>query len=223
MNDDIISVEHAQENYINALSNGLLKIYSKMGIGTLQSYHGAQIFEAVGIDSDTVNTYFPGTVSRIEGINLDIIAQEVAKRHHYTFNPLRNPYPNLLEGGNIQWRRGGENHLFNPETIHKLQHSCRTNDYGLFKEYSSYVNQQATRLNTIRGLLKFKPSTPISIDEVEPLENILKRFSTGAMSFGSLSKEAHENLARAMNQIGGKSKFRRRRRVQRSTLQCSNA
>lgn len=205
MNDDIISVEHAQENYINALSNGLLKIYSKMGIGTLQSYHGAQIFEAVGINSDTVNTYFPGTVSRIEGINLDIIAQEVAKRHHYTFNPLRNPYPNLLEGGNIQWRRGGENHLFNPETIHKLQHSCRTNDYDLFKEYSSYVNQQATRLNTIRGLLKFKSSTPISIDEVEPLENILKRFSTGAMSFGSLSKEAHENLARAMNQIGGKS------------------
>ena len=199
------TVEHAQKNYINALSNGLLKIYSKMGIGTLQSYHGAQIFEAVGIDSETINAYFPGTVSRIEGINLDVIAQEVIKRHHYTYNSLRNPYPNLLEGGNIQWRRGGENHLFNPETIHKLQHSCRTNDYGLFKEYSSYINEQATRLNTIRGLLKFKPANSISIDEVEPLESILKRFSTGAMSFGSLSKEAHENLARAMNQIGGKS------------------
>ncbi len=200
-----ITVSQAQENYINALSNGLLKIYSKMGIGTLQSYHGAQIFEAVGIDSDTVNTYFPGTVSRIEGIDLDIIAKEVSNRHRYAFNPFRNPYPNLLEGGNIQWRRGGENHLFNPETIHKLQHSCRTNDYRLFKEYSTHINEQATRLNTIRGLLKFKPSTPISIDEVEPIENILKRFSTGAMSFGSLSKEAHENLARAMNQIGGKS------------------
>lgn len=201
-----ITVEKANANYIKAIGSGLLKIFSKMGIGTLQSYHGAQIFEAVGIGSDMIENYFPGTASRIEGIDLDVVAQEVMMRHDLAFNTLRNPYGNLLEGANHQWRRKGENHLFNPETIHKLQHSCRTNDMDLFREYSALINNQAEKLNTIRALLKFKTDvTPVDIDEVESIEAILKRFATGAMSFGSLSAEAHENLAKAMNAIGGKS------------------
>lgn len=205
MNGSTITAEDAYKNYSKAIGNGLLKIFSKMGIGTLQSYHGAQIFEAVGISSQTINSYFPGTVSRVEGIDLDIIAKEVALRHYSAFNPLRNPYPNLLEGGSHQWRKNNDNHLFNPDTIHKLQHSCRTNDYKVFKEYSELIDNQAMKLNTIRGLLKFKATNSIPIEEVEPIENILKRFSTGAMSFGSLSKEVHETLAEAMNAIGGKS------------------
>ncbi len=205
INNDTLTVEEAHKNYIKSIGNGLLKIFSKMGIGTLQSYHGAQIFEAVGINSETIDKYFTGTVSRVEGIDLDIIAKEVTIRHYSAFNPLRNPYPNLLEGGSHQWRKGSENHLFTPDTIHKLQHSCRTNDYKLFKEYAGLIDEQATKLNTIRGLLKFKNRPSVPIDEVEPIENILKRFSTGAMSFGSLSKEVHETLAEAMNSIGGKS------------------
>ncbi len=200
-----ISIEKATVNYIKAIGSGLLKIFSKMGIGTLQSYHGAQIFEAVGINSATINEYFPGTASRIEGIDLDIIAEEVNMRHNLSFNTLRNPYGNLLEGANHQWRTNGENHLFNPETIHKLQHSCRTNDMDLFRQYSELIDNQAKKLNTIRGLLKFKNVTPVPLEEVEPIEKILPRFATGAMSFGSLSAEAHETLAKAMNQIGGKS------------------
>jgi len=205
INNPTLSYEDANRNYIKSISNGLLKIYSKMGIGTLQSYHGAQIFEAVGINTETINKYFTGTVSRVEGIGLDIIAKEVAMRHNDSFNPLRNPYPNLLEGGSHQWRTNSDNHMFTPDTIHKLQHSCRTNDYKVFKEYTSLIDNQATRLNTIRGLLKFKERPSISIDEVEPIQNILRRFSTGAMSFGSLSKEVHETIAEAMNTIGGKS------------------
>lgn len=205
INNPKLTVEHAQANYIHAITSGLMKTYSKMGIGTLQSYHGAQIFEAVGIASDVIQTYFPGTASRIEGADLQILAKEVLMRHYQAYNTLRNPYPNLLEGGSHQWRRNGQDHLFNPETIHKLQHSCRTNDYGLFKEYTKLIDDQAKHLNTIRGLLTFKERTPIDISEVEPIENILRRFSTGAMSFGSISREAHETLAAAMNSIGGKS------------------
>lgn len=205
MSNKDITYEDGIKNYIKALSSGLLKIFSKMGIGTLQSYHGAQIFEAVGITSKVVNQYFIGTPSRIEGIGLDVIAKEVIVRHHRAFNTLRNPYKGLLEGGNHQWRDNSDNHLFNPETIAKLQQSCRTNNYKLFKEYSSYIDNQSKRLNTIRGLLKFKPSQSIPIEEVEPVENILKRFATGAMSFGSLSEEAHQTLAKAMNSIGAKS------------------
>ena len=200
-----ISKTDAHKNYVKALNNGLLKIFSKMGICTLQSYHGAQIFEALGISSKVVNDYFPGTASRIEGIDLDIIAKEVMMRHNMAFNTLRNPYSNLLEGGEYSWRVGGEAHLFNPDTIHKLQHACRTNDMKLFREYSTLINEQAQKLNTIRALLKFKDQRPIDLDEVEPIENILKRFATGAMSFGSISIEAHETLAKAMNLIGGKS------------------
>ncbi|MDF1618391.1 glutamate synthase large subunit [Petrocella sp. FN5] len=195
----------AQKNYVKALNNGLLKIFSKMGICTLQSYHGAQIFEALGVSSQVVKAYFPGTASRIEGIDLDIIAKEVMIRHNAAFNTLRNPYSHLLEGGEYSWRVGGEAHLFNPDTVHKLQHACRTNDMKLFREYSALINEQAEKLNTIRALLKFKDQSPIDIDEVEPIENILKRFATGAMSFGSISIEAHETLAKAMNEIGGKS------------------
>lgn len=201
-----LTKEQATANYIKAIGSGLLKIFSKMGIGTLQSYHGAQIFEAVGIGSDVIDRYFPGTPSRIEGIDLDIIAKEVNMRHSLAFYTLRNPYyKSLVEGSSHQWRVNGEQHLFNPETIHKLQHSCRTKDMALFREYSALINNQAQKLNTIRGLLKFKKSTPIPLEAVEPVEAILKRFATGAMSFGSLSAEAHETLAKAMNAIGGKS------------------
>jgi len=178
-----VTLEQAYYNYTKSIGSGLLKIFSKMGIGTLQSYHGAQIFEAVGIGPDVISKYFPGTASRIEGVDVNIIAEE----------------------GSHQWRHNSENHLFNPETIHKLQHSCRTNDMDLFREYSSLINRQGEKLNTIRGLLDFKPTTSVDINEVEPIEAILKRFATGAMSYGSLSIEVHETLAKAMNQIGGKS------------------
>lgn len=200
-----LSVDDAYANYKKALGSGLLKILSKMGIGTLQSYNGAQIFEAIGLNHDVVDQYFTGTPSRIEGVGLDILAQEVIMRHERAFDSLRNPNKGLLEGGDIHWRKGGENHLFNPDTISKLQQSCRTNNYSLFKEYASLINDQSKKLGTIRGMLKFKKRESIPIEEVEPLADILPRFATGAMSFGSLSKEVHETLAVAMNRIGGKS------------------
>ncbi|TCT15358.1 glutamate synthase (NADH) large subunit [Natranaerovirga pectinivora] len=200
-----ITPEDAYKNYIKALSNGILKILSKMGICTLQSYQGAQIFEAVGISKKVIDRYFTGTPSRIEGIDLEIIAREVMLRHELAFKQLRNPYKNLLEGGNVHWRANRENHLFNPDSIHKLQHACKTNDYNLYKEYANIINDQSVKLGTIRGMLKLKNHSPISIDEVEPVENMVRRFATGAMSFGSLSKEVHETLAVAMNRIGGKS------------------
>lgn len=200
-----IDYDKAVSNYIKATGKGLLKTFSKMGIGTLQSYHGAQIFEAVGIKSEVIDTYFPGTASRIEGIDLDIIAKEVSIRHDKAYAEHRNPYKGLYEGDFHQWRKEGGGHLFNPDTIHKLQHSCRTNDYNLYKEYAGLINNQASKLNTIRGLLKFKTQGSIPLSEVEPVEKILPRFATGAMSFGSLSAEAHTTLAKAMNKIGGKS------------------
>ncbi|MFP4697688.1 MAG: glutamate synthase large subunit [Eubacteriales bacterium] len=202
--NEVTEVE-GYNNYIKSLNKGILKILSKMGIGTLQSYHGAQIFEAVGLSKKIINKYFTGTSSRINGIGLDIIAKEVLIRHHQAYNSLRNPYKNLLEGGNIHWRRNSETHLFNPDTIFKLQQACRTNDYNIYKEYAQLINDQTKKLGTIRGMLQFKPSNSISIDEVESVTSIVKRFATGAMSFGSLSKEAHETLAIAMNKIGGKS------------------
>ncbi|MCT4541933.1 MAG: glutamate synthase large subunit [Vallitalea sp.] len=200
-----ITYEEAYNNYKKALGNGLLKILSKMGIGTLQSYHGAQIFEAVGISSKVINKYFPGTPSRIEGIGLDVIAKEVIMRHKAAFNSLRNPYQNLLEGGIYHWRKKSEAHLFNPETISKLQQSCRTGNYELYKEYANLINDQSEKLCTIRSMFDFNTMGSIPLSEVEPVENIVKRFATGAMSFGSLSKEVHETLALAMNKIGGKS------------------
>ncbi len=202
---DLLDVETAYNNYISAIGKGLLKILSKMGIGTLQSYGGAQIFEAVGLEHRIIDTYFTGTPSRIEGIGLDVIAKEVILRHHTAYNTLRNPYKHMLEGSNMNWRKEGEAHLFNPETISKLQQSCRTNNYDLYKKYADLINDQSQKLCTIRSLLKFKTIGSIPLEEVEPVENIVRRFATGAMSFGSLSKEVHETLAVAMNRIGGKS------------------
>lgn len=193
------------KNYVKAVCNGLLKIFSKMGISTLQSYQGAQIFEVLGISREVVDKYFCGAVSRIGGLNLDDIAKEVLSKHNRGFH--NDKKVNLLpEGGIYQWRRRGEAHLFNPTTVHLLQQSCRTGNYEIYKQYASHINNQKERMYTLRGLFDFaKHRTPIALDEVEPAENIMKRFATGAMSFGSISHEAHSTLAIAMNRIGGKS------------------
>ncbi|HZV36856.1 MAG TPA: glutamate synthase-related protein, partial [Verrucomicrobiae bacterium] len=185
---------------------GLFKIISKMGISTIQSYRGAQIFEAVGLKQSVIDKYFTWTPSRIEGVGLDVIAKEVQLRHQHAF-PDRQVNGHTLDvGGQYQWRADGELHLFNPQTVHKLQTACRTANYKIFKEYSSLVNDQMRKHATLRGLLDLKLApTPIPIEEVESVEAILKRFKSGAMSYGSISKEAHEALAIAMNRIGGKS------------------
>jgi glutamate synthase (NADPH/NADH) large chain len=195
----------AIKNYIYAINHGLLKLLSKMGISTLQSYHGAQIFEALGLDSVFIHKYFEGTPSRIGGIGVDVVAQEVLARHKNAFNKIRKPISQLNVGGNYSWRKGGEFHLFNPETIYKLQVAAKTNNYSVYKEYSKVINEQDKNLCTIRGLFKFKQKNEIAIEEVEPVTEIMKRFCTGAMSFGSISKEAHETMAIAMNRIGGRS------------------
>lgn len=194
------------KNYVKAVCNGLLKIFSKMGISTLQSYHGAQIFEVLGINREVVDRYFCGAVSRIGGLDLDDIAREVLAKHNRGFTSTRNTKDLLPEGGIYQWKRRGEAHLFNPQTVHLLQQACRTGDYETYKKYAALINDQRERQYTLRGLLDFaKHRTPIPISEVEPAENIMKRFATGAMSFGSISHEAHSTLAIAMNRIGGKS------------------
>ena len=198
--------EQLKKNYIKAVCDGLLKVFSKMGISTLQSYQGAQIFEIIGLNKDVVDKYFTGAVSRIEGMGLDEIAQEVLVKHQVAFSRKEIPVDRLPEGGIYQWKRKGEFHLFNPQTIHLLQHSTRIGDYGIFKKYSKLVNDQGEKACTLRSLLDFKRTrASISIDEVEPAENIYKRFATGAMSFGSISWEAHTTLAIAMNRLGGKS------------------
>ncbi|MHB1921445.1 MAG: glutamate synthase large subunit [Chitinophagaceae bacterium] len=195
-----------RKNYIKAIGEGLLKVFSKMGISTLQSYQGAQIFEILGLNKSVVNKYFTGTVSRIEGMNLDDIAREALVKHWVAFSKKEIPVQRLLPGGLYQWKRKGEFHLFNPQTIHLLQYSTRMGDYSLFKKYSRAVNDQSEKACTLRSLFTFKRTRePISIDEVEPAENIYKRFATGAMSFGSISHEAHSTLAIAMNRLGGKS------------------
>ncbi|MDD2762911.1 MAG: glutamate synthase large subunit [Opitutaceae bacterium] len=201
------NVDHktACKNIVKAASKGVIKVMSKMGISSIQSYRGAQVFEAVGLRQDVVDKYFTWTPSRIGGIGLDVIAQEVLARHHQAF-PQRLINGSVLPvGGQYQWRDDGEVHLFNPETIHRLQKAVRTGSYTVFKDYAKLINNQAKDLCTLRGLLDFKPSEPIPIEEVEPVESIMKRFKTGAMSYGSISKEAHENMAIAMNRIGGKS------------------
>jgi glutamate synthase (NADPH) large chain len=181
-------------------------VMSKMGISTLQSYCGAQIFEAVGLDKDFVDRYFTWTASRIGGIGIDVIAEEVLKRHHHAF-PVRSGVRADLElGGEYQWRRDGEFHLFNPDTVFKLQHSTRTGQYSIFKQYSKLVDDQNREHATLRGLLDLRPAAqPIPLDSVEPVETIVTRFATGAMSYGSISQEAHETLAIAMNRLGGRS------------------
>ncbi len=198
--------EKAVANYIKAVDKGVAKVMSKMGISTAQSYCGAQIFEAVGLSQPLIDKYFTWTPSRISGVGLEAIAADSKARHDQAF-PDRPLNGHTLEaGGQYQYRKEGEYHLFNPETVHKLQYACRTGDYKVFKQYSELVNNQAQRLCTLRGLFGLKfAETPIPIEEVEPVEAILKRFKSGAMSYGSISKEAHETLAIAMNRIGGKS------------------
>jgi glutamate synthase (NADPH) large chain len=189
-------------NYQKAIGNGLLKVLSKMGISTLQSYQGAQIFEALGLGPEVIDRCFKGTVSRISGIGFDELAEEVLVRHHAAYE---TESPLLESGGVYQWKRRGEMHLFNPETIHLLQKSTKLNDYGLYKKFAQKINQQTKDALTLRGLFEFKKRISIPIEEVEPVESILKRFATGAMSFGSISHEAHSTLAIAMNRIGAKS------------------
>ncbi len=199
----------AMRNYIKACGKGVLKVMSKMGVSTVASYTGAQIFEAIGLGEELVEQYFAGTVSRLGGIGLDEIAAEVAARHaqaHPT-RPEERAHRKLELGGEYQWRREGEIHLFNPETVFKLQHATRAKRYDIFRQYSRLVDDQSQRLATLRGLFELRrgqrPSVPI--DEVESASSIIRRFSTGAMSYGSISAEAHETLAIAMNRLGGKS------------------
>lgn len=197
--------EKLYSNYIKAVNKELLKIFSKMGISTLQSYQGAQIFECLGLNNDVIENYFPGTISRIGGLGLEEIAKEVLVRHKVAFPELPGLNQKLEVGGVYQWKQRGEAHIFNPQTVHLLQHSTRTNDYQLFKKYSKLIDDQTQKVLTIRGLMKFRKGNPVPLEEVEPVESIFKRFATGAMSFGSISWEAHTTLAIAMNRIGGKS------------------
>jgi glutamate synthase (NADPH/NADH) large chain len=203
--DASISKEDAVKNYQKAIGYGLLKILSKMGISTLQSYQGAQIFEALGLHATVIEKCFTGTISRIDGIDLDGLAREVLIRHQHAFPDHQQIDQKLEVGGVYQWKLRGEKHLFNPETIHLLQHSTKTNDFALYKKFAHKINDQLKDNLTLRGLFEFKKRTPIPIANVEPAENIMKRFATGAMSFGSISHEAHSTLAIAMNRIGAKS------------------
>jgi glutamate synthase (NADPH/NADH) large chain len=199
------SNEKAFHNYVYAIGNGLLKIMSKMGISTLKSYHGAQIFEAIGLSTEVIQKAFDGTISRLEGIGFEGIAKEVLVRHRLAFPIQSGTRARLEEGGIYQWKRKGEHHLFNPETVTLLQQAARSNDYEAYKKYAHAINDQSRKAITIRSLLDFRKRKSIPIEEVEPIENIFKRFATGAMSFGSISHEAHSTLAIAMNRIGGKS------------------
>jgi glutamate synthase (ferredoxin) len=201
-----LSREKAFKNYIKAAVKGILKVASKMGISTIQSYRGAQIFEAIGLNSALVEKYFTWTASRIEGIGIKEVAREVILRHQAAYAPRQDNGQVLEPGGQYQWRHDGEYHLFNPVTIHQLQEAVRTGDYQIFKKYSQAVNDQARNLCTLRGLFELRLAPkPIPLEEVEPVESIMRRFKSGAMSYGSISREAHETLAIAMNRIGGKS------------------
>ncbi|MCA1783324.1 MAG: glutamate synthase large subunit [Dermatophilaceae bacterium] len=204
-----VSAEQAVRNLIKALGKGVLKVMSKMGISTVASYCGAQVFEAIGLSQKLVDEHFTGVVSQLGGVGLDVIAAEVAARHTtaYPADGVRPAHRRLEVGGEYQWRREGEPHLFDPETVFRLQHSTRNRRYDIFKQYTSRVDDQAERLMTLRGLFAFKDGRrpPVPIDEVEPMSEIVKRFNTGAMSYGSISKESHETLAIAMNRLGGRS------------------
>jgi glutamate synthase (ferredoxin) len=198
--------DKAEQKYVKAIGKGIVKVCSKMGISTIQSYHGAQVFEAIGLNQAFIDEYFTWTASRVGGIGLDEIARDIQQRQSRAFPARPLPSDSLDPGGQYQYRREGEFHLFNPVSIHKLQQACRTGDYKVFKEFSRLIDDQSKRLCTLRGLMELKSDrAPISIDEVEPADAILKRFKTGAMSYGSISAEAHETLAIAMNRIGGKS------------------
>jgi glutamate synthase (ferredoxin) len=201
-----ISYLEAVNKYVKAAAKGIMKVLSKMGISTIQSYRGAQIFEAVGVHESVVDRYFTWTTTRIGGVNLEIIEKEVRTRHNRAYSKQEGVDKALDPGDDLQWRRNGDPHQYNPHTIHMLQNACRNNNYDLFKKYSNAINEQTKEQTTLRGLLAFKNGRKsIPLEEVEPVEEIFKRFRTGAMSFGSISKEAHETLAIAMNRIGGKS------------------
>jgi glutamate synthase (NADPH) large chain len=206
--DGVLKGEPAKlkKNFIKAINKGVVKVLSKMGISTVQSYHGAQVFEAIGLRRDVIDRYFAGTASRVGGIGLDVVAEEVCHRHERAYPGRPVVKLGLEAGGQYQYRSDGEHHLFNPESIHKLQAACRTGNYDTYKQYARLINDQSKNLCTLRGLMEFHPSRPpVSLDEVEPVDSIVRRFKTGAMSYGSISKEAHETLAIAMNRLGGKS------------------
>ena len=201
-----VTPEIAQKNFIKAINKGLLKTFSKMGISTLQSYRGAQVFEAIGLNKELVETYFAATTSRLEGIGLDVLAREAQMKHEYAFRPITEFDTELAIGGSYHFRANGEYHLLNPLTISKLQHAVRQESFQTFQEYAELIDSQSRNLCTLRSLMQLrKAEKPIRLEEVEPAKEIVKRFTTGAMSFGSISKEAHETLAIAMNRIGGKS------------------
>jgi glutamate synthase (NADPH/NADH) large chain len=203
-----VEPEKAVSNVIKALGKGVLKVMSKMGVSTVASYTGAQIFEALGLSREVVDRYFTGTTSKLGGVTLEQIAEEVRKRHltAYPLDGIPLAHRLLAVGGEYQWRREGEPHLFDPETVFRLQHSTRSGRYDIFKQYTRHIDGQSERLMTLRGLLRFSSDRPpIPIEEVESVSEIVKRFSTGAMSYGSISQEAHETLAIAMNRIGGRS------------------
>jgi len=203
---DNITPEIAVNHFLKAIKKGLLKTFSKMGISTLQSYQGAQVFEAIGLNKELVDAYFTGTTSRLGGVGLSVLASEAQFKHEYAFRPLMDFETELSVGGAYHQRVNGEYHLLNPQTISKLQHAVRQESAKSFQEYTELIDHQSAHLCTLRGLMKFKKSdAPVPIEEVEPAKEIVKRFTTGAMSFGSISKEAHETLAIAMNRIGGKS------------------
>ncbi|MFN0078397.1 MAG: glutamate synthase large subunit [Prosthecobacter sp.] len=203
----LVNIDHkkAVYNFIKAATKGVIKVASKIGISTMQSYRGAQIFEAVGINQAVVDKYFTSTSTRIEGADINVIAQESIQRHNHAYPDREANAPTLDVGGEYQWRKEGEAHLFNPLTIHTLQKAVRTGSFDTFKQYSKLVDEQLKERYTLRGLLDFKSVTPVPIEEVESVETIMKRFKTGAMSYGSISSEAHEALAIAMNRVGGKS------------------
>jgi glutamate synthase (NADPH) large chain len=203
-----VPAELAVKNLAKSLGKGLLKVMSKMGVSTVASYTGAQIFEAVGLAQPVVDRYFTGTTSKLGGVGIDVLAEEVRRRHRtaYPVDGLPPAHRSLDIGGEYQWRREGEPHLFDPETVFRLQHSTRSGRYDIFKQYTSRVNEQSRRLMTLRGLFSFSSDRqPVPIEEVEPVSELVKRFSTGAMSYGSISQESHETLAIAMNRLGGKS------------------
>jgi len=203
---DGVSGDVAIKKFIKAINKGLLKTFSKMGISTLQSYRGAQVFEAIGLNKDLVDSYFAGTTSRLEGVGLDVLAREAQMKHEYAFRPVTEFDTELAVGGQYHFRVDGEYHLLNPQTISKLQHAVRDGSPKTFQEYTDLIDHQSRNLATLRSLMKILPGEePVPIEEVEPAKEIVKRFTTGAMSFGSISKEAHETLAIAMNRIGGKS------------------
>src|SRR5947208_12449304 len=204
----LTGIDHrkAVNHYTKAVKKGVLKVMSKMGISTLQSYRGAQIFEALGLEQKFVDTYFTKTPSRIGGIGLEEIAAEAIERHRRAFPERPVRLPDIGWGGQYQWRHDGEYHMYNPDSIHKLQYCTRTNNYKIFTEYSELINSASATLCTLRGMLDLNfAENPVPLDEVQPAESIMRRFATGAMSFGSISKEAHETLAIAMNRIGGRS------------------